>query len=107
MGRQKQNKPRRERPTLTGTGQPRMAEIAGMLDLFAGVEDGGPELVLEVAEVGLRDGGAGPAWIRLADGSVKLLPESLRAWAGRPVESGFPRRIGFGVRDGAEYARLL
>ena len=122
MGRQKQNKPRRERPTLTGSGQRRMAEIAGMLDLFAGIEDGGPELVLEVAAVGFpADGhptGERPAWIRLADGSVKLLPESLRAWAREVVDaelertaSGagtmFPRRVAFGVSGGAEFARLL
>jgi hypothetical protein len=122
MGRQKQNKPRRERPTPTGAGQRRMEEIAAMLDLPASISDEGTGLVVEVAAVGFPgDGyatGDRPGYVRLTDGSVKLLPEGLRAWARGVVEaeldrraSGggtmFPRRIEFGVNDDGEYAVLL
>ena len=124
MGRQKQNKPRRERPMTRqkGAAPRRMAEIAGMLDLPASIPDGGAGLVVDVAAVGFPgDGyatGDRPAYIRLTDGSVKLLPEGLRAWARGVVDaeldrraSGegtmFPCRIGFGTSDGAPYAELL
>jgi hypothetical protein len=92
-----------------------------MLDLPAAIADGGAGLEVEVVAVGFPgDGyatGGTPAYIRLADGSVKLLPEGLREWARGMVgselelrasggESLFPRRIEFGVRDGVAYAEL-
>lgn len=116
MGREKQNKPRQQR------ARRRVGQIAGMLDLPATIADGGTGVVVEVVAVGFPgDGyatGGTPAYIRLVDGSVKLLPEGLRDWAHGVVEaelerraSGegtmFPRRIEFGIRDGAEYAELL
>ncbi|MFC1411655.1 hypothetical protein ACEZCY_20580 [Streptacidiphilus sp. N1-12] len=129
MGRQKQNKPRRGRQPgaeggqAAGSKRRRMLDIAAMLDLPASIADGsGGGLVVEVAAVGFPgDGfatGERPAYVRLADGSVKLLPEGLRAWARGVVEeelelraSGggtmFPRRIEFGTSDGTQYARYV
>ena len=137
MGRQKQNKPRRERPSAPnaafaagqgqgqgpGPGRGRMSDIAAMLDLPTAIAEGGTGVALEVAGVGVAGDGADteagtegrPAYIRLTDGSVKLLPEGLRPWARSVIAaeaelrtageaSAFPRRIEFGVTDGAEYA---
>lgn len=116
MGRQKQNKPRRERSIGPGNS------IAGMLDLPAVISQGQTDVVLDVAAVGLAGEGLAdddrPAYIRLSGGSVKLLPEGLRPWARAIVArdldlraageaSLFPCRIGFGVTDGAAYAELL
>lgn len=118
MGRQKQNKPRRERPS-------EVRAIAGMLDLpsdLAGTDGGGGDpVVLAVAGIGFAgDGyetGTGAAYLRLDDGSVKLLPEALRAWARGTVAedlalrgpdgaggSLFPCRVEFGVADGQPLA---
>ena len=98
-----------------------MGEIAGMLDLPAAIADGAAAVELDVLAVGFPgDGyasGGTPAYVRLADGSVKLLPEGLREWArgivGAELDlraSGggtmFPCRIEFGLRDGAAYAEL-
>ena len=132
MGRQKQNKPRRERPSALfapnaaraadqgqGQGQRRMSDIAAMLDLPTAISNGQAGVALEVAAVGFAGDGADtdgrPAYVRLTDGSVKLLPEGLRPWARSVIAaeaelrtageaSAFPRRIEFGVADGAEYA---
>ncbi|MHA6764990.1 hypothetical protein [Streptacidiphilus sp. PAMC 29251] len=133
MGRQKQNKSRRERQPVPEPKQQRLLDIAAMLDLPASIAGGqggqggsdgqGGGLVVEVAAVGFPgDGfatGERPAYVRLTDGSVKLLPEGLRAWARAVIEeelelraSGagtmFPRPIEFGVGDdGAEYAAYV
>ncbi|MEY9836756.1 hypothetical protein ABH941_001976 [Streptacidiphilus sp. EB103A] len=115
MGRQKQNKPRRERSIGPGNA------IAGMLDLPSVISHGETDVVLDVAAVGLAGDDLAddrPAYIRLSGGSVKLLPEGLRPWARDIVArdlvlraageaSLFPCRIGFGVTDGAAYAALL
>ena len=107
---------------MTEAGWRRVAEIAGMLDLPSSLADDGAALTVDVAAVGFPgDGfatGDRPAYVRLADGSVKLLPEGLRAWARGVVEaeldrraSGagtmFPCRIAFGLKDGVAYAELL
>jgi hypothetical protein len=114
MGRQKQNRTRRERPSP-------VTAIAGMLDLPVGIADGeGGAVELEVAGIGFAgDGyrtGDGAAYLRLADGAVKLLPEGLRPWAretltedlalreGGGEESLFPCRIVFGVSGGVPHA---
>ena len=135
MGRQKQNKPRRERPSLSnaglasgpGPGRRRLSDIAAMLDLPTAISNGQTGVALEVAAVGFAGAGDGdgadteagtegrPAYVRLTDGSVKLLPEGLRPWARSVIASeaelrtagepsAFPRRVEFGIADGAEYA---
>lgn len=131
MGRQKQNKPRRERSSTPnaalaaeqGREHRRLSDIAGMLDLPTAISNGQAGFALEVAAVGFAGDGADtdtdgrPAYVRLTDGSVKLLPEGLRPWARSVIASeaersaageasAFPCRIEFGVADGAEYAEL-
>ena len=121
MGRQKQNKPRRERPSTTEAEASRVRGIADMLDLPTIISTGEDGVVLEVASVGFAGGGYTsddkPAYIRLTDGSMKLLPEDLRPWARATIgdelalrEAGepsmFPCRIEFGSSDGTDYARL-
>ncbi len=129
MGRQKQNKPRRERPSVPNAvpaaGQAqrqRMLHIADMLDLPTTISSEQTGVALEVAAVVLAGDGRGagdrPAYVRLTDGSVKLLPEGLRPWARDVVASDldlraaggtsvFPCRVEFGVVDGEAYAALL
>ena len=115
MGRQKQNKPRRERSIGPSA-------LADMLDLPTVISQGQTGVVLDVAAVGfagddLPDDDR-PAYVRLAGGSVKLLPVGLRPWARAVVTrdlelraagdtSLFPCRIGFGITDGAAHAELL
>jgi hypothetical protein len=130
MGRQKQNKPRRERPSIPSAaltperaqGHQRVRTLAGMLDLPTIISSGQTGVALDVAAVGFAGDGLTtddkPAYVRLADGSVKLLPEALRPWARGVIaadldlrETGeasmFPCRIEFGVIDGEAYAEVL
>ena len=121
MGRQKQNKPRRERhessspSTPSAQTQKRVLDIAGMLDLSAALANGESGVVLEVAAVEFAgDGyasGDTAAFVRLTDGATKLLPLGLRPWARETIDadlalrasgegSVFPCRIEFGVSDG-------
>ena len=115
MGRQKQNKPRRERSIGPSA-------LADMLDLPTVISQGQTGVVLDVAAVGFAGDDLvaddRPAYIRLTGGSVKLLPEGLRQWARGIITrdldlraageaSLFPCRIGFGVTDGGAYAELL
>ena len=115
MGRQKQNKPRRERSIGPSA-------LADMLDLPTVISQEQAEVVLNVAAVGFAGDDLvsddRPAYIRLTGGPVKLLPEGLRLWARdvitRDLElraageaSLFPCRIGFGVTDGAAHAEFV
>jgi hypothetical protein len=121
MGRQKPNKQRRERPSVPNAGRQRQRDIADMLDLPTMISADRTGTVLDVSAVGFAgDGyttGDKPAYVRLTDGSVKLLPEGLRPWAHDLItrhlahraaghDSIFPCAIEFGTVDGSEYAVL-
>ena len=130
MGRHKQNKPHRERPSTANVvlaptqaqERQRVLDIAGMLDLPTIISSGPTVVTLDVAAVGFAGDGCisdgKPAYIRLTDGSVKLLPEGLRPWARGVIASNldlrtagetsmFPCRIEFGIINGEAYAELL
>jgi len=130
MGRQKQNKPRRERPSIPNVvltperaqEHQRVHNIAGMLDLPTIISSGQTGVALDVAAVGFAGDGHmsddKPAYVRLTDGSVKLLPEGLRPWARGVIASNldlreageasmFPCRIEFGIINGEAYAEVL
>lgn len=132
MGREKKNKPRRERP---GSSIPntvvtaeeaaehgRAIAAAEVLELPVIASEREAGLVLDVAAVGV-DGaglvtGTEPAYVRCTDEKIYRLPESLREWASTLVAmhlshrqaghpSMFPCRIEFGVLNGGAYAELL
>lgn len=96
-----------------------VAAMELVLDPPVVASETGTRVVLDVTGIGIGDPiGTGIPYLRLADGTRRLLPEALRDWA-IPLHaddthhttedrtSVFPCRVEFGVLHGNTYATLL